>query len=158
MKVFPGSSDIHRSFIKKGKYTSAKGRLNNKNKMKKLFRLALVSSLSLMCFSCYYDELYIEEIPEIPEDQVVSFQDDIQPIFTANCIACHNATVANPDLREGNSYNAIVPEYVVEGDAENSELYQKLPGNDHPIDTGSPLDVEEIALIKGWIDQGAENN
>ena len=158
MKIFPGSSDTHYTFLKKGIYVRAKGRLNNNNKMKKLFRLALVSSLSLMCFSCYYDELYIEEIPEIPEDQIVSFQDDIQPIFTANCISCHNATIANPDLREGNSYNAIVPDYVIAGDAENSELYQKLPGNNHPIETGSPLDVEEIALIKGWIDQGAENN
>ena len=128
------------------------------NKMKKLFRLALVSSLSLMCFSCYYDELYIEEIPEIPEDQIVSFQDDIQPIFTANCIGCHNASVANPDLREGNSYNAIVPEYVIAGDAENSEFYQKLPGIGHQPDPGFTLDVDEIALIKGWIDQGAENN
>ena len=126
--------------------------------MKKLFRLALVSSLSLMCFSCYYDELYVEEIPEIPDDQIVSFQDDIQPIFTENCIGCHNTTIANHDLREGNSYSAIVPEYVIEEDAENSELYQKLPGNNHPIDTDSPLDVDEIALIKGWIDQGAKNN
>ena len=126
--------------------------------MKKLFRLVLVSSLSLMCFSCYYDELYIEEIPELPENQIVSFKDDIQPIFTENCIACHNASVANPDLREGNSYNAIVPEYVIAGDADNSEFYQKLPGNNHPIDTGFTLNVNDIALIKGWIDQGAENN
>jgi len=126
--------------------------------MKKLFRLVLVSSLSLMCFSCYYDELYIEEIPELPEDQIVSFKDDIQPIFTENCIACHNASVANPDLREGNSYNAIVPEYVIAGDADNSEFYQKLPGNNHPIDTGFTLNVNDIALIKGWIDQGAKNN
>jgi len=126
--------------------------------MKKLFRLVLVSSLSLMCFSCYYDELYIEEIPELPENQIVSFKDDIQPIFTENCIACHNASVANPDLREGNSYNAIVPEYVIAGDADNSEFYQKLPGNNHPIDTGFTLNVNDIALIKGWIDQGAKNN
>ena len=126
--------------------------------MKKLFRLALVSSLSLMCFSCYYDELYIPEIPEIPDDQIVSFQDDIQPIFTENCIGCHNTTIANPDLREGNSYNAIVPEYVIAEDAENSELYQKLPGKNHPDQSVPALDVEEIALIKGWIDQGAKNN
>lgn len=127
--------------------------------MKKLFRLALVSSLSLMCFSCYYDEIIEEEeIPEVPEGTIVSFKNDIQPIFTENCIGCHNTTIANPDLREGNSFNAIVPEYVIAEDAENSELYQKLPGNNHPIDTGSPLDVDEIALIKGWIDQGAKNN
>lgn len=129
--------------------------------MKKLFRLALVSSLSLMCFSCYYDELYIEEIPEIPEGQIVSFNDDIQPIFIQegkDCTACHDASVANPDLREGRSYNSIFPDYVIPGDGENSEFYQKLPGIDHPISVGFVLSVDEIALIKGWIDQGAENN
>ncbi len=129
--------------------------------MKKLFRLVLVSSLSLLCFSCYYDEIIVEEIPELPEDQIVSFKNDIQPIFTENgkdCTTCHDGSVANPDLREGNAYNAIVPEYVIEGDAEGSEFYQKLPGNNHPIDAGFILSVDKIALIKGWIDQGAENN
>lgn len=129
--------------------------------MKKLFRLVLVGSLSLLCFSCYYDEIIEEEIPEIPDDQIVSFMNDIEPIFTENgkdCTACHDGSVANPDLREGNAYNAIVPEYIIAGDAEGSEFYQKLPGNNHPIDTGFTLSVDNIALIKGWIDQGAENN
>jgi hypothetical protein len=129
--------------------------------MKKLFRLVLVSSLSLMCFSCYYDEIIVEEIPELPEGTEVSFKDDIEPIFTQdtnNCAACHNGSPQNPDLREGNAYNAIVPQYVIKGDAENSEFYQKLPGNNHPVPVGFTLSGDKIALIKGWIDQGAKNN
>jgi hypothetical protein len=111
--------------------------------------------------SCYYDELYTPELPDIPVDQIVSFSGDIQPIFTQSgkdCTACHNGSIASPDLREGNSYNALLPDYVVPGNAEASELFQKLPGNDHPIEAGFILNSDEIALIGTWIDRGAENN
>ena len=114
-----------------------------------------------MISSCYYDETVEVILPEIPDDQEVSFAEDIQPIFIQegkDCTACHNGTVANPDLREGNAYDAIVPDYVVPGDADASELYQKLPGNNHPIEAGFLLNAEEMALIKTWIDRGAENN
>ena len=126
--------------------------------MKKLIQIVLVSSLSLLCFSCYYDELPLETdaIPEIPDEQEVSFSNDIQPIF-AKCIGCHNGDVANPDLREGNSYGALVPQYVIAGDADNSDLFSKSPGKDHQ-DVGFILSNDEFALIQTWIDRGAENN
>ncbi|MBD0851118.1 hypothetical protein [Maribacter arenosus] len=126
--------------------------------MKRLFKIVLVSSLSLFCFSCYYDELPEEQdlVVEIPDEVVVSFQDDVQPIF-AQCISCHNGNVANPDLREGNSYNAIA-ESIIAGDADNSEFYKKLPGIDHPQDVGFILTSEELGIIKAWIDRGGENN
>jgi len=122
--------------------------------MKKLFKIVLVCSLSLMCFSCYYDE-FLEEAEVVIED--VSFANDIQPIFTQNCISCHNAS-RDPDLRVGNAFAAIVPDYVTPGNADNSELFNKLPGNNHPNDVGFTLSSEEIALVKAWIDRGAENN
>jgi len=127
--------------------------------MKRLLQIVLVSSLSLLCFSCYYDELPEETdlVAEIPDDEVVSFKDDVQPIFDEKCIGCHNGNFANPDLREGNAYNAIVPQYIIAGDAENSEFYQKLPGNDHQ-DIDIVLTNEEIGIIKAWIDRGGENN
>lgn len=129
--------------------------------MKKLFQIVLVSSLSLLCFSCYYDEipehiLNGQEIPEIPDTQVVSFSTDIQPIFTNNCINCHNQNV-NPDLRVGKSLSALIPTYVVASNANESALFNYLPGNGHHA-VGSTLSVDEIALIKAWINQGALNN
>jgi hypothetical protein len=126
--------------------------------MKRLLKIVLVSSLSLFCFSCYYDELPEEQdlVVEIPDDVVVSFQDDVQPIF-AQCTSCHNGNVANPDLREGNAFNAIT-QSIIAGDAENSEFYQKLPGIDHPQDVGFILNSDELGIIKAWIDRGGENN
>ena len=128
-------------------------------KMKKLIRIVLVSGLGLLCFSCYYDELPAETdaIPIIPEEQEVSFSQDIQPIFS-DCTQCHDGNQANPDLTAGNAFNAIVPDYVIAGDGENSELYQKSPGNNHPLDVGFVLSADELALIKTWIDRGADNN
>ncbi len=130
--------------------------------MKRLLQIVLVSSLSLLCFSCYYDELPIEIDPvDLPDDVVVSFKDDVQPLFMGtdkDCTACHDGIDANPDLREGNAYNAIVPQYVTAGNAENSELYKNLPGIGHPFNAGFVLSGDEIAVIKAWIDRGAENN
>ena len=51
-----------------------------------------------------------------------------------------------------------MPDLVEAGDAEGSEFYNKLPGNGHPFDVGFVLATDEIALIKAWIDRGAENN
>ncbi|MGB5236525.1 MAG: hypothetical protein WBM43_11670 [Flavobacteriaceae bacterium] len=129
--------------------------------MKKISSKFLVLILFLAYSSCYYDEAVEEIIPEIPEEQEVSFSEDIQPIFIQegkDCTTCHNGTVANPDLREGNAYNAIVPDLVVPGNAEASVFYQRLPGNNHPVEAGFLLNTDEIALIKAWIDRGAENN
>lgn len=127
--------------------------------MKKLFQIVLVSSLSLLCFSCYYDELVERpvDLPEIPEDEVVYYSSDIQPIFTANCLDCHSSSL-KPDLRPGNSYDALLPDYVNPGNAEGSTLYQSLPGIGHPDRSVPDLSGEEIAYIKKWIDDGAEDN
>ncbi len=125
--------------------------------MKKLLQIVLVSSLSLLCFSCYYDE-YTEEpvvIIEIPDTQVISFSTEIQPIFS-KCTSCHNTTIS-PDLRTGFSYSALVPKYVTANNADASKLYNYLPSNGHH-DVGVSLSANEIALIKAWINQGAKNN
>jgi hypothetical protein len=127
--------------------------------MKKLLQIVLVSSLSLLCFSCYYDEIpeHILNPPEIPTDPgdpgyvEILLSGDIQPIFTANCIGCHSEN-RDPDLRSGNSYNALVPTYVTANDAANSELYTKV-NSGH-----GGLTAEQIELIKAWINQGALDN
>lgn len=125
--------------------------------MKKLFQIVLVSCLSLLCFSCYYDESTEEvvEIIDIPDTQVIYFSTDIQPILS-QCTGCHASSIS-PDLRETYSYNALVPIYVTAFDADNSRLYNYLPGYDHH-DVGITLSADEVAYIKAWINQGALNN
>ncbi|MBT8281097.1 MAG: hypothetical protein KJO16_05925 [Muriicola sp.] len=130
--------------------------------MKKHISFLLISGLILLNFSCYYDqEIDLSEpLPDIPVDQAISFNTDIEPLFSQSgkdCTACHNGNVANPDLRAGNAYGEIQSS-IVPGDAEGSEFYQRLPGNGHPISAGFVLNSDELALIKAWIDRGAENN
>ena len=111
--------------------------------------------------ACYYDTLVEEEIPEIPEGQEISFSGDIEPLFSQSakdCTRCHNGNPTDPDLRPGNAYNAIFPDLIVPGDADASGLYQNLPGVGHPFDVGFVLNTEEIALIRTWINRGAEDN
>ena len=111
--------------------------------------------------SCYYDEeLPKESIPDPDPDTPISFRTDVEPLFSRNntyCIQCHNGS-RSPDLRVGNAYDALVPAYVTAGDAEGSLFYQRLPGIGHRIDVGFVLSADDISLIKGWIDRGAENN
>jgi hypothetical protein len=90
----------------------------------------------------------------IPPEQTVLFSTDILPIFESyNCIECHNGGAINPDLRPDRAYNALVPTYVVSGNSLDSRLYIKLA-----IDEHRNIDSESLALIKKWIDDGAEND
>jgi hypothetical protein len=125
--------------------------------MKKIFQIILIVCGGLIMNSCYYDEIperVIIELPTDPDDPdyvEYKFGADIQPIFTDNCIGCHDDS-RSPDLREGNSYNALVPEYVIANDAAASRLYIQL------ADGHRSLADDKITLIKTWINQGAKNN
>lgn len=91
------------------------------------------------------------------QESVVDFQRDIKPIFEANCLECHG-----PDLQEGDldfSDAETLLDFHEPGDAASSDLYDVLVNEDRlmpPEDSGGPLKPAEIALIKLWIDEGAE--
>ena len=98
--------------------------------MKKIPRLisrGATTILILFLSGCYYDE----GLPETADDNnVVSFEFDIQPIFTNNCTSCHPILVSPPDLTEDNSYNSITNGiYIIANDKDASQLYQRLLGN-----------------------------
>ena len=121
--------------------------------MKKLLNIVLVISMPLVMYSCYYDEFPEEIVEEIPEGQVVSFEQDIIPIFVANnCVECH-PSIRQPDFRPGNEYTSLVPAFVTEGNPADSRLYEMLNDNNH-----RSLTTTELNLIEKWIEQGAENN
>lgn len=121
--------------------------------MKKLLNIVLVISVPLVMYSCYYDEFPEEIVEEIPEGQVVSFEQDIIPIFVANnCVECH-PSLRQPDFRPGNEYTSLVPAFVTEGNPADSRLYEMLNDNNH-----RSLTTTELNLIEKWIEQGAENN
>ena len=119
---------------------------------------AAVLILMLSLSSCYYDEVIEIVVPDLPVEEVVSFAEDIQPIFTASCASCH-PVFAEPDLTVGNSYSAITNGvYIVPEDLEASLLYQTLLWEVSPMPIVEQLPASEINLVKIWIEQGALDN
>ena len=127
--------------------------------MKKILTLLIIIGVGLTLESCYYDKYPILE----PTTIDVSFATHIQPIFDANCIACHAGSL-NPDLREGKSYDALMSlpaGSIVSGNSAGSELMEMLnhdPKSNNPMPPGSPLPLVKRTLFANWIDQGAKNN
>src|SRR2546425_2949249 len=87
----------------------------------------------------------------------VNFARDIQPILERSCFGCHGAKVQMAGLRldaKGTSARVIVP-----GNATLSPLYKRITGIGGlarmPMG-GQPLATDQIALIRQWIDEGAE--
>ena len=126
--------------------------------MKNLYKLIVLAGMALFLGSCYYDTYPIEEELPVPED--VSYADDIQPLWDRDCVSnCHPPTP--PNLEQGLSYNALLDGgYVIPGDSENSRLYKSLLGIDGVslMPPGARWNVNDINLVKKWIDDGAENN
>ena len=117
--------------------------------MKKLFQTLVIIGISLSLDSCYYDSIY-EPIVDDENGSTtveVTYNNDIAPIF-GFCSNCHDGS-QNPDLRDGNAYNSLVPAYVTAFDAEASPLYIKLD------DGHQNLPASRLELVKTWIDQGA---
>jgi mono/diheme cytochrome c family protein len=124
--------------------------------MKKLLKIVLAGSLMLSYFSCYYDDVLDIEVP-VPD--AVSYQSDIQPIFDAHCVNCHSGTTA-PDLRDGESYTALLNGYVVPSDAASSTLYKSLLNLDGVslMPPAGQLTDYDIGLVEKWINDGALDN
>jgi WD40 repeat protein len=106
-------------------------------------------------------------VAELKRDTPVDFEQEILPIFTRSCMACHNATDSEYDvvletpqtIAKGGSDGAIV----VAGKSAESRLFLAaahaidavMPPADNKVGA-KPLSPDELALLKLWIEQGAK--
>ena len=115
--------------------------------------------------------------PAPPTGQPVSFANQIQPIFTAHCIDCHAGSGpplsgVTLSLEAGVAYAEIVNQpseqdasfkLVVPGIPNGSLLYWKVSSDTPPVGStmplfGARLSADELALLRDWIAQGAQDN
>ena len=87
----------------------------------------------------------------------IDFEADIKPIFENHCIACHGE-IDTQDFRIDSKDDTLG--YVIEEDAESSELYTVLIDEDDqhrmpPPESAKPLSDAQITLVKTWINEGA---
>ena len=105
--------------------------------------------------------LYVAAPGQAQTTPKVSFSKDVAPILTEKCMKCHGhePLMAHLDLRtrEGALKGAQHGPVVKPGDAAGSHLYRHLTGQELPrMPLGGQLPEAEIAVIKKWIDSGAE--
>jgi Protein of unknown function (DUF1553)/Protein of unknown function (DUF1549)/Planctomycete cytochrome C len=99
--------------------------------------------------------------------QTVDFNRDIRPILADNCYQCHGPDAGRRkarlrlDTKEGIFSRRDGDPPVVPGKPEASELYRRIVSKD-PSErmpdpkSGKSLAARQIALIKNWIEQGAQ--
>ena len=95
----------------------------------------------------------------------VDFVRDVQPLFRKNCYSCHAVETQEAGLRLDRKKLAQLGSdrgpVIVVGKSAESRLVQVLVGLDKelgmmpPDGEGTPLTDQQVALIRGWIDQGA---
>ncbi len=114
----------------------------------------LLVFLTTLCFvSCEYDTIEVDKIV-IPPDQEISFSADVVPIFTSNCVNCHDGAI-DPDLRANNAFDALTSGSYINVDMPaSSSLYEKLNVGSH----STRATATEKQLILEWITRGANNN
>ncbi|MBS1810191.1 MAG: DUF1553 domain-containing protein [Acidobacteria bacterium] len=87
----------------------------------------------------------------------VTFDRDIRPIFAQHCFKCHGEQKQSGGLRLDTKAFAIRGGVIVAGKALESRLYQRIiaPDGEQMPPAGERLTAEQIALIKSWIEAGA---
>jgi hypothetical protein len=119
-------------------------------KIKSIFAAVLLLTITAAFYSC---EKYKYTPPAVDPQTTWHFQADIQPIFTANCVACHAGSLS-PDLRDGKSYQSLKGSGYINLPAENSKLYKQMNTTSH-----LPRSTETDRLkVLYWITQGTQNN
>src|SRR5262245_1789359 len=92
----------------------------------------------------------------------IDFKRQIEPIFARNCYQCHGAKKSMGRLRlddkESGLKGGLSGAAIVPGDSKRSLLVKRILGEGDEARMpmgGAPLKPAEIALIRRWIDQGA---
>lgn len=98
---------------------------------------------------------------QTPDPGKVDFARDVRPIFQQRCIGCHGPTQQmngfrldrRRDALRGGTLPVIGP-----GNSAGSRLYQRLVGSafGRQMPPTGALPADQVAVIKAWIDQGAE--
>ena len=126
--------------------------------------LMVLGVLGLLFFlsACSTSEARVD----LPDE--VDFNDHIRPILSNNCFVCHgpDAGTREADVRLDTREHATARRdeggrAIVPGSARRSLLIQRITAADPdermpPLDAKKTLSPRDIALLKRWIEQGAE--
>jgi hypothetical protein len=104
--------------------------------------------------------------PGSPAPRGVDFAREIRPLLSDNCFQCHgpDEQQRKARLRFDTKEGAFAkPGVIVPGNAAQSRLFKRVSATDPamvmpPPQTGHKLTAQQVALLKRWIDEGAQWN
>jgi mono/diheme cytochrome c family protein len=94
-----------------------------------------------------------------PAARPVDFVRDVRPIFAAHCYACHGEAKHKAGLRLDRRPDAMLTKIVKAGASADSRLIRLVAGTDPDAKMppeGAPLNRDQVAILRAWIDQGAK--
>lgn len=100
----------------------------------------------------------------IADDDKIDFNSQIRPLLAKHCYACHGSDVAEGGVRF-DQRDSVIKEAdsgvtpIVPGDADASELLRRITSHDESDQMppeGDRLNDQTVAVLKRWIQQGAE--
>lgn len=111
--------------------------------------------------------LLISTLVSAAETQI-SFNEDVRPILSKNCLACHGPD--EDDRKAGfhlDTFEGITKKNkkgrvgIIPGDDSKGMVIERITSTDPdevmpPSDHGKPLEPEEIEIIRKWVAQGAK--
>lgn len=96
-------------------------------------------------------------------DDAVDFQQDVRPILSDRCFACHgpDENHREADLRLDDREGAVETGAIVPGQSDESELIRRILSDDPdevmpPPDFNKDLTEAQKELLRRWVDQGAK--
>lgn len=105
----------------------------------------------------------VRPIAELPPEREVRFSRDVLPVLKKNCLACHHGGrdeggVILEDVQAMKDSGALTP-----GDVDDSRLFALASHQDDPVMppadnsvSAEPLSAMDLALLKRWIESGAQ--
>jgi hypothetical protein len=117
-----------------------------------------------VCPALFADETRTNQLP--PSAGVkINFDRDVRPIFETSCVRCHGPEKPKSHFRLDNGESALKggdenTNDIVPGDSSRSLLInyvtRQVPDMEMPpVGKGNPLTPQQTALLRAWIDQGA---
>jgi len=98
--------------------------------------------------------------PSASAQEKVDFAKEVQPLLRQNCQGCHGSAQQMAGLRLDRRSSALKPgtRRLVPGSSDSSYIYLRASGTNHgpQMPPTGAMSNEQIALLKSWIDQGAQ--
>ena len=122
--------------------------------MKKNFIFMIAVTVAVFSLSCSYSPL-VE--PEVIVPDVLSFSEQVEPIFKdAGCTGCHPNS-GGLDLTTGNAYTSLTATgKYIDLEVPASSLIYTIPNPDG--NHYKKYSAQQAALVLKWIEDGALNN